>query len=116
MAKVKLDEKRYYSISEVARLTNLEPYVLRYWEKEFPQLKPRKNRGGNRMYTTKDIELVNRINHLRKSEKLTIAGARNKLTMRRGGEEKTVQLATARARTLISQIRKELEDLLADFS
>jgi len=116
MGKNKTEDKRYYSISEVARLTSLEPYVLRYWEKEFPQLKPRKNRGGNRMYTTKDIELINRINHLRKTEKLTIAGARSKLTMRRGSEENTVQLASARARTLISQIRKDVEDLLQDFS
>ena len=72
MVPTKTDEKRYYSISEVGRMTGLEPYVLRYWEKEFPSLKPRKNRGGNRMYTTNDIDLVNRINHLRKSEKLTI--------------------------------------------
>ena len=116
MAKTKTEEKRYYSISEVARLTDLKPYVLRYWENEFPSLKPKKNRGGNRMYTSKDIELVNRINHLRKTEKLTIAGARSKLTMRRGGVEKRSQLATARARTIISQIRKDVEDLLEDFS
>ena len=116
MAKTKTEEKRYYSISEVARLTGLEAYVLRYWEKEFPSLKPKKNRGGNRMYTSKDIELGNRINHLRKTEKLTIAGARNKLTMRRAGEEKQSMVASARARTLIGQVRKDVEDLLEEFS
>ena len=116
MVPTKTEEKRYYSISEVARMTGLEPYVLRYWEKEFPTLKPRKNRGGNRMYTSNDIELVNRINHLRKSEKLTIAGARSKLTMRRAGEEQQNVKTTAKARTLISQIRKDVEDLITDFS
>lgn len=116
MVPTKTEEKRYYSISEVARMTGLEPYVLRYWEKEFPTLKPRKNRGGNRMYTSNDIELVNRINHLRKSEKLTIAGTRSKLTMRRAGEEQKSMKSTAKARTLISQIRKDVEDLITDFS
>ncbi len=116
MASTKTEEKRYYSISEVSRLTGLEPYVLRYWEKEFPSLKPRKNRGGNRMYTTRDIELVNRIKHLRKKEKLTIAGARSKLTMIKTGEEQQSVKVSARARTLISQIRKDVEDLLRDFS
>ena len=52
------DEKIYYSISEVSKMTGLEAYVLRFWEKEFPVLKPRKNRGGNRTYTGKDIEVI----------------------------------------------------------
>ena len=116
MVPTKTEEKRYYSISEVARMTGLEAYVLRYWEKEFPSLKPRKNRGGNRMYTTNDIDLVNRINHLRKSEKLTIAGTRSKLTMRRAGEEQQNIKSSAKVRTLISQIRKDVEDLIANFS
>jgi len=110
------DEKLYYSISEVAKMTDLEPYVLRYWEKEFPLLKPKKNRGGNRTYTRKDIETINQIKHLRTDEKLTIAGARTKLMMKRKGEEKTSILATAKARTIISQVRKDVEDLLKDFS
>ena len=109
-------EKLYYSISEVSRITGLEAYVLRYWEKEFPVLKPRKTRGGNRTYTEKDIELINRIKHLRSKEKLTIAGARNKLMMKRPGEEKDNIRNSARTRTLIGQIRKEIEDLLRFFS
>jgi len=116
MAKTSDQEKLYYSISEVARITGLEPYVLRYWEKEFPTLKPRKNRGGNRTYTLKDIELINRIKHLRTKEKLTIAGARNKLTLRRSGEEKQTIISSARANTLIGQIKKDVEDLLQLFS
>lgn len=109
-------EKRYYSISEVARITGLEQYVLRYWEKEFPTLKPRKNRGGNRLYTSKDIELVNRIRHLRKTEGLTIQGARTRLTMRRGGEQKKESVNRARARTILGKMRKDVEDLLKLFS
>ena len=109
------DEKRYYSISEVSRITGLEAYVLRYWEKEFPVLRPRKNRGGNRLYTSGDIELINRINHLRTREKLTIAGARTKLMMRRPSEEKTEMTTQARMQTVIGLIRKEVEDLLKLF-
>jgi DNA-binding transcriptional MerR regulator len=109
------DEKRYYSISEVARITGLEAYVLRYWEKEFPVLRPRKNRGGNRLYTSGDIELINRINHLRSREKLTIAGARTKLMMRRPSEEKTEMTTAARLQTVIGLLKKEVEDLLKFF-
>jgi len=116
MKETALDEKRYYSISEAARITGLEQYVLRYWEKEFPSLKPRKNRGGNRLYTSKDIELVNRIKYLRKAEGLTISGTRAKLTMRRGGEEKTETVTRARVRTILGKMRKDIEDLLELFS
>jgi DNA-binding transcriptional MerR regulator len=114
-AKNNTNDRRYYSISEVARITGLEPYVLRFWEKEFPLLKPKKNRGGNRIYTEKDIELVNRIKHLRSKEKLTIAGARTKLMMKRPGEEKIALRNSAKVRTLIGQIRKDVEDLLKFF-
>jgi len=116
MAKTKPEEKLYYSISEVAQMTGLEAYVLRYWEKEFPMLRPRKNRGGNRTYTRKDIELIHRINHLRNTEKLTIAGTRNKLMLKRGAEETQSVVESAKARTLIGQIRKDVADLLEDFS
>ena len=116
MAKASADEKLYYSISEVSRITGLEAYVLRYWEKEFPVLKPKKNRGGNRIYTERDIELVNRIKHLRSKEKLTIAGTRTKLMMKRPGEEKESIRSSGRTRTLIGQLRKDIEDLLEIFS
>ena len=110
------DEKLYYTISEVSRMTGLEPYVLRYWEKEFSMLKPRKNRGGTRLYTTKDIELVNRIKHLRTKEKLTIAGARTKLTLKGSSEEKNEMITKARSRTLIGQIKKDVQELLDFFA
>ncbi|MHC4628056.1 MAG: MerR family transcriptional regulator, partial [Planctomycetota bacterium] len=90
--------------------------VLRFWEKEFPTLKPHKNRGGNRLYTSKDIEIINRINHLRTKEKLTIAGARSKLMMKRPGEEKQEGINRAKGRTILGKIKKDVEDLLGFFS
>ncbi len=72
-------KKLYYSIGEVSELTELKQYVLRYWESEFPQLAPSKNRAGNRTYRQKDIELVNFIKALLYEKKYTIEGARQKL-------------------------------------
>ncbi len=69
-------EKLYYSIGEVSDKVGQEPHVLRYWEEEFDVLNPRKNRAGRRVYTTDDIETVERICHLLKDEKYTIEGAR----------------------------------------
>lgn len=72
-------EKIYYSISEVSHITGLEQYVLRFWEKEFPQLRPRKNKAGNRAYKQKDIEIVEKIQFLLYEELYTIEGAKKKL-------------------------------------
>lgn len=69
-------KKLYYSISEVSKLTGLEQYILRYWETEFEQLKPGKNRAGNRIYTNKDIKLILQIKRLLREEKYTIEGAK----------------------------------------
>ncbi len=70
--------KTYYSISEVCEMTGLEAHVLRYWESEFPQLHPKKNRAGNRAYRDKDIDLINYIKFLLYEEQYTIPGARRK--------------------------------------
>ncbi|MDZ4724013.1 MAG: MerR family transcriptional regulator [candidate division Zixibacteria bacterium] len=115
MTKIATEDKRFYSISDVAKITGLEAYVLRFWEKEFPTLKPRKNRGGSRLYTAHDIELINRINHLRKTEKLTIDGTRAKLMLKRSSEESTEISSKARVRTLIGKVRKDVADLLKLF-
>jgi len=69
-------KKLYYSISEVSKITSVEQYVLRYWETEFDQLKPQKNRAGNRIYTNKDIQLIMHIKGLLRERKYTIEGAR----------------------------------------
>ncbi|MCK7528568.1 MAG: MerR family transcriptional regulator [Ignavibacteriales bacterium] len=70
-------KKLYYSISEVSKITNIEQYVLRYWETEFEQLKPQKNRAGNRIYTNKDIQLILHIKTLLRERKYTIEGAKD---------------------------------------
>jgi DNA-binding transcriptional MerR regulator len=72
-------KKLYYSIGEVSEVTDLKQYVLRYWESEFPQLSPAKNRAGHRTYRKKDIELVTFIKTLLYEKKYTIEGARQKL-------------------------------------
>lgn len=69
-------KKLYYSISEVSKITEVEQYVLRYWETEFEQLKPQKNRAGNRAYTNKDIQVILSIKSLLREKKYTIEGAK----------------------------------------
>ena len=72
-------KKLYYSISEVSKITDLEQYVLRYWESEFELLNPAKNRAGNRIYTNRDIKLILYIKKLLREERYTIEGAKNVL-------------------------------------
>ena len=73
-------KKLYYSIGEVSKITHLKSYVLRYWETEFRQLNPPKNRAGNRTYRQKDIDLILRIKDLLYNQKYTIKGARTTLS------------------------------------
>ncbi|NUN08536.1 MAG: MerR family transcriptional regulator [Ignavibacteriaceae bacterium] len=72
-------KKLYYSISEVSKITEVEQYVLRYWETEFDELKPQKNRAGNRVYTNKDIQVILTIKYLLRDKKFTIEGAKKNL-------------------------------------
>lgn len=71
--------KLYYSISEVCAMTGLEQHVLRYWESEFPQLRPKKNRSGNRAYRAKEIKIIRYIKYLLYDELYTIPGAKKKM-------------------------------------
>jgi len=107
-------KKLYYSISEVAETTGLKPYVLRYWETEFVELHPAKNRAGNRIYKEKDIELITRIKDLLYSKKYTIEGARKFLRQLSNGEkpdEQTV-LPPKESEEIINNIQVELEGIL----
>lgn len=72
-------KKLYYSIGEVSKITGIKPYVLRYWQTEFKQLNPPKNRAGNRTYRQKDIDNILRIKTLLYERKFTIDGARKQL-------------------------------------
>jgi len=110
---IKPDSKLYYSISEVADMTGLKPYVLRFWEKEFPFLKPKKNRAGNRSYQQKDIDLINQIKHLLYDEGYTIEGAKSKLKMLRFEDDEAKLVAEKmRFKNLLIEVRKELSALL----
>jgi DNA-binding transcriptional MerR regulator len=72
-------EKDYYRIGEVSRMTDLKPFVLRYWETEFPMLEPVKSASGHRLYRAADVEMVRQIKRLLYDEGFTIAGARRHL-------------------------------------
>jgi DNA-binding transcriptional MerR regulator len=89
------DETRYYRMGEVSRLTALKPFVLRYWESEFPMLQPAKSASGHRMYSREDVDLVLKIKRLLYDEGFTIAGARRHLRdSANGGSEPVEGAAT----------------------
>lgn len=100
-----IPDRLFYRIGEVSDLADIEPYVLRYWESEFPFLKPRKNKAGQRVYARKDLELVIQIKNLLYKEKYTIAGVRKKFT------EKSAQKNSVSIET-VKNIRKRLKDIL----
>lgn len=75
----KIPSKLFFKIGEVCELTDTQPYVLRYWESEFPALAPAKNNSGQRIYRRRDIETILRIKELLYEEGFTIAGAKKKL-------------------------------------
>tara|TARA_B000000441_G_C21416568_1_gene163384 strand:- start:82 stop:417 length:336 start_codon:yes stop_codon:yes gene_type:complete len=101
-------KKLYYSIGEVSKMVELQSYVLRYWETEFRQLAPPKNRAGNRTYRQKDIDLIFKIKDLLYTKKYTIEGARSLLSSKSGQEKSSVNNSS---RT-ISILRKELEQII----
>jgi DNA-binding transcriptional MerR regulator len=79
--------QEFYSIGEVCALTDLKPHVLRYWESQFRFLNPAKNRSGNRVYKSREVELIMLVKHLLYTEKFTIEGARQRIDQyRRTGE------------------------------
>ena len=98
-------QKLYYSIGEVSEMTGLETHVLRYWETEFKELKPRKNRAGHRTYTSEDIRIVERIQHLLKQRGLTIKGAQKALSVEESGT------GDKQMRNLV-ELRRFLKDVL----
>jgi DNA-binding transcriptional MerR regulator len=107
--------KIYYSISEVADLTDVKPHVLRYWESKFKMLKPKKNRAGNRMYRPKEIDLVLRIKELLYNRRYTIAGARRSLLDERRSGNDQVEMDFDRKvadRAVMVAVKRELEEIL----
>jgi len=109
-----IPDKLYFRIGEVAELAELEPYVLRFWETEFPQLRPGKGSTGQRMYRRRDVEAVLRIKRLLHEEGFTIVGAREKLRMdaKSNLQPPLPFVASSGNRDGLRRIRAELKDLL----
>ena len=113
------DEGRLYKIGEVCKLADVQPYVLRYWETEFPALAPSKSGGGQRLYSQREIDTILRIKQLLYAEGFTIAGAKKKLE-EGGGEVPVPHVAkpekpTAKGKDFskaLSDVRKELKAIL----
>jgi DNA-binding transcriptional MerR regulator len=104
-------EKELYKIGEVCRMADVQPYVLRYWETEFPPLAPNKSGGGQRLYTRHEIDIILRIKQLLYSEGFTIAGAKKKLEV-----ELTEPVAAAAPgpapKIDLADVKKELREIL----
>ena len=98
--------KRYFAIGEVAELCGVKPHVLRYWEQEFPQLKPVKRRGNRRYYQRQDVIVIRQIRGLLYEQGFTIGGARNQLE----GDE--ARADATQSQQIVRQLRTELEELL----
>ena len=98
--------KRYFTIGEVSDLCAVKPHVLRYWEQEFPQLKPVKRRGNRRYYQRQDVLIIRQIRSLLYEEGFTIGGARQRLT---GDQAKS---DVTQSQQIIKQLRLELEQVL----
>jgi DNA-binding transcriptional MerR regulator len=99
------DGKRYFRIGEVSRIIGVEPYVLRYWEGEFPQIRPNRADTNQRIYQKKDLEIIMEIKRLLYEEKLTIEGARQRLKQKK--QDRAVE-----AKALIEELKMDLQDLL----
>src|SRR6266498_4022473 len=107
------DDERLYKIGEVCKIADVQPYVLRYWETEFPALAPNKSGGGQRLYAQREIDTILRIKHLLYSEGFTIAGAKKKLeTETGGGEIPASQPAQKDLTKALLDVRKELRAIL----
>lgn len=111
-----IPDKLYFRIGEAARLCGVEAYVLRFWEKEFPQLRPTKGGTGQRLYRRRDVELALRIKQLVHREGYTIAGARQQLAQelkenRRKPQPELIPISSGKAVARPSQVEVRLQRL-----
>jgi DNA-binding transcriptional MerR regulator len=118
--KPEIPDKLYFRIGEVARLCSVAPYVLRFWETEFTQLKPNKSGTGQRLYRRRDVEMALRVKRLLYDEGYTIAGARQAIqaesrSKRAGQPELPLpqQQTAQRAEARLHKVRKELREILS---
>lgn len=99
-------DRLFYKIGEISDIAEIEPHVLRYWESEFPFLRPRKNKTGQRVYTRKDLETVLHVKDLLYKEKYTIAGVKKKFGS-------SSQRKNAVSMQTIHEVKRKLRDILA---
>lgn len=99
------EDKRFFRIGEVSRIIGVEPYVLRYWESEFPQIRPRRADSNQRTYQRKDLEIIMEIKRLLYEEKMTIEGAKKRL------RQKDI-LAVRSPESILSDVERELKEIL----
>ena len=117
MPSVPIPDKLYFRIGEVAKLAGLETYVLRFWESEFPALRPGKSSTGQRLYRRREVEMVLRIKSLLYEQGFTIAGARKKLKLEHDGRRAQTRLPLAPGRdsaqdeALLRRLHQELTAL-----
>ena len=116
---IKKVKKLYYSISEVSEISQLKQYVLRYWETEFPSLKPKKNKAGNRIYKADDLDLILEIKNLLHKRKFTIKGANQYLADKKNNlksnqlNNKIIKLTNTVDAQIIKDIKAGLDELLS---
>lgn len=99
------DDKRYFRIGEASRIIGVEPYVLRYWESEFPQVRPQRADSKQRTYQKKDLEMILEIRRLLYEEKMTIEGARRRLRQEKAGD-------AVKESPFLEEIKNELREVM----
>jgi len=114
-----LPDKLFYKIGEVSKITGVEPYVLRYWETEFPFLKPRKNKSGQRVYIKKDLEMIMQVKRMLYQERYTIEGVRKRFGegVMKVAEAKTVPenkvKDVSNPAEIIGSVKKRLREIIS---
>ena len=112
MRRERIARREYYSIGEVCEMAGLKPHVLRYWETQFKELSPTKNRAGNRVYRAREIKLIELVKNLLYEEKFTIDGARRRLEQLREEGELEKAAGMALDRKALGALREGLERLV----
>jgi len=98
------EDKRFFRIGEVSRIIGVEPYVLRYWESEFPQMRPQRADSNQRTYQRKDLEIIMEIKRLLYEEKMTIEGAKRRLRQK--------GISARSTESILSDVEHELKEIL----
>ena len=107
-----LETKSFFKIGEVAKLIGVKPHVIRYWESEFPSIRPKKNPSGQRIYAKEDIVAIVEIRNLLYNERYTISGAKQMLARQEGGTAREVDSYTSHRQALAS-LKEQVAELLA---